>query len=103
MHLLPDWLWIAWFFVLGTVIGSFLNVVLYRLPRRMSIVWPPSHCPVCKKRIRWYDNVPIVSWLLLRGRCRDCQAPISLRYPLVEALTGILFALAAAGMMRFFS
>lgn len=101
MHLLPAWIWIAWFFLLGAVIGSFLNVVIYRVPRRMSIAWPPSHCPACKEKIRWYDNVPIVSWLLLRGRCRHCKAPISPRYPLVEALCGVLFALAAAAVMRF--
>jgi leader peptidase (prepilin peptidase)/N-methyltransferase len=102
MHLLPAWIWIVWFFLLGTVIGSFLNVLIYRLPRRMNIAWPPSHCPACRHRIRWYDNIPILSWLLLRGRCRDCKNPISWRYPLVESLTGIFFALAAAGVMWLF-
>ena len=102
MSTMPAGIWIAWFFMLGAVIGSFLNVVIYRVPRRMSLAWPPSHCPHCQHRIRWYDNVPIVSWLLLRGRCRDCKAPISPRYPLVEALTGLAFALANAGIMWYF-
>lgn len=78
----------------GLVIGSFLNVVIYRLPRHESLVRPGSHCPGCGSPVRWYDNVPVVSWLVLRGRCRDCKTPISIRYPLVEALTGMLFAVA---------
>lgn len=77
-------------FVLGAVVGSFLNVCIYRLPAGKSIVSPPSACPGCGNRIRWYDNVPIVSWFLLRGRCRHCRAPIAWRYPLVEALNGLL-------------
>jgi leader peptidase (prepilin peptidase)/N-methyltransferase len=82
-------------FVWGAVVGSFLNVLVYRLPREISIVMtPPSSCPSCSKPIRWFDNIPLVSWLVLRGRCRDCQAPISLRYPLVELTAGLL-ALAA--------
>jgi leader peptidase (prepilin peptidase) / N-methyltransferase len=99
MHILPAWIWIAWFFLLGAVFGSFFNVLIYRLPRGMNIAWPPSHCPACNHRIRWYDNVPILSWLLLRGRCRDCKARISARYPLIEALTGLLFALVALWFM----
>jgi len=81
--------------VLGLIIGSFLNVVVWRIPRGESIVSPPSACPRCGHRIRARDNVPVVSWLLLRARCRDCHAPISLRYPLVEAATGVLFVLVA--------
>lgn len=87
---------IAWFFVLGAVIGSFLNVAVYRLPKGMSLIAPPSHCPACKHRIRWFDNIPIVSWFVLRGRCRDCKAAISARYPLVEAITAGTFALLTA-------
>lgn len=82
-------------FVLGAVIGSFLNVVVYRLPKGESIVHPPSRCPVCGHRLGPLDLVPILSWLASRGRCRYCGAPVSARYPLVEALTGGLFALAA--------
>lgn len=74
----------------GAVWGSFLNVVIYRLPRQLSLVRPGSRCPKCEGPIRFYDNVPVLSWLLLRGRCRDCKSPISARYPLVEALTGLL-------------
>ncbi|MGN8245521.1 prepilin peptidase [Cellulomonas soli] len=76
---------------LGLAVGSFLNVVVWRVPQGMSVVRPPSACPRCQHPIRGRDNVPVLSWLLLRGRCRDCQAPISIRYPLVEAATGILF------------
>jgi leader peptidase (prepilin peptidase)/N-methyltransferase len=77
----------------GAVIGSFLNVVIHRVPREESIVFPNSRCPSCGTAIRPYDNVPILSWLILRGRCRSCRAPISARYPAVEALTAALFAL----------
>lgn len=80
-------------FIVGLVIGSFLNVVIYRVPRRESLVRPGSHCPLCNHPVRWYDNIPIASWLLLRGRCRDCGAPISPRYAVVEGLTGVLFLL----------
>jgi leader peptidase (prepilin peptidase)/N-methyltransferase len=79
--------------VLGAVFGSFLNVVAYRLPRGESLSRPRSRCPGCLTAIRPYDNVPVLSWLLLRGRCRSCRAPISARYPLVEAGTGALCAL----------
>jgi leader peptidase (prepilin peptidase)/N-methyltransferase len=78
---------------LGAVIGSFLNVVIYRLPREESVVFPSSRCPSCEAKIRPYDNVPVVSWLVLRGRCRACRARISPRYPAVELLTAALFAL----------
>ena len=77
--------------VLGLTIGSFLNVVIWRVPRGESIVSPPSACPGCGHAIRRRDNVPVLSWLLLRGRCRDCSAPISGRYPLVEAGTALVF------------
>ncbi len=74
----------------GAIFGSFLNVVAYRLPRRESLVRPASRCTSCGTPIRPYDNIPVLSWLLLRGRCRGCSAPISVRYPLVEALTATL-------------
>jgi leader peptidase (prepilin peptidase) / N-methyltransferase len=77
----------------GLIIGSFLNVVVYRLPRGESLAHPPSRCPSCGAPVKPYDNVPVVSWLLLRGRCRACGAAISARYPAVEALTGALYAL----------
>jgi leader peptidase (prepilin peptidase)/N-methyltransferase len=82
--------------LLGLAIGSFLNVVIWRVPRGESVVRPPSHCPSCDTEIAPRDNVPVVSWLLLRGRCRSCQAKISTRYPLVELATGVLFAVLAA-------
>ncbi|HTS32203.1 MAG TPA: prepilin peptidase [Bryobacteraceae bacterium] len=75
----------------GLVIGSFLNVCIHRLPRGRSVIKPRSHCVRCRKRIAWYDNVPIVSYALLRGRCRHCGRPISIRYPAVELITGLLF------------
>jgi len=79
----------------GLVVGSFLNVVIYRVPRRESVVWPASHCPHCREPIKPRDNVPLVSYVLLRGRCRNCKEPISVRYPAVEATTGLLFGVAA--------
>lgn len=81
--------------LLGLVVGSFLNVVIHRVPLRQSIIWPGSRCPRCEAPIKSLDNVPLLSYLLLRGKCRSCGARISPRYPLVEALTGILFGLAA--------
>lgn len=77
--------------VLGLVVGSFLNVVVWRIPRKESVVRPASRCPACGTRLRARDNVPVVSWLLLRGRCRTCGTPISVRYPLIELATGALF------------
>ncbi len=77
-------------FIFGAVVGSFLNVCIYRLPESRSIVSPPSACPNCGTLIRWYDNIPIFSFLILRAKCRACHAPVSWRYPLVEALNGTL-------------
>ena len=87
--------------VLGAAIGSFLNVVIYRVPRDLSVVSPPSACPNCEAPIRRRDNVPMLSWLVLRGRCRDCAAPISARYPVVEALTAVLLASVAIAFNPF--
>lgn len=80
----------------GLAIGSFLNVVIWRLPRGESLSHPGSHCPKCGTPIKPYDNVPVLGWLVLRGRCRSCRAPISARYPLVEAATGALYVLVVA-------
>ncbi len=80
-------------FALGASIGSFINVVVYRLPAKLSILWPPSRCPHCLNQLKAYDNVPVLGWLRLRGRCRYCKSKISVRYPVVEALTGIVFLL----------
>ncbi|QIK83579.1 A24 family peptidase [Sanguibacter sp. HDW7] len=82
--------------LLGLAIGSFLNVVIWRVPRGESVVSPPSACPRCGHAIRAGDNVPVLSWILLRARCRDCGEPISVRYPVVEAATGVLFVLVLA-------
>lgn len=82
--------------VLGLLVGSFLNVVIHRLPRGESLLWPRSRCVGCGVQIASYDNVPVVSWLVLRGRCRHCGEPISVRYPLIEALTGLTFAAVGA-------
>ena len=76
-------------FLLGTVVGSFLNVCIYRLPEKKSIISPGSHCPHCHTPIKWYDNIPLLSFALLKGRCRYCQKPISRQYPLVEFITGL--------------
>jgi len=90
----------TWAAVLGALIGSFLNVVIYRVPAGLSIVRPPSACPGCKTPISARDNVPVLSWLALRGRCRSCAEPISRRYPAVELLTAVLFV---AVVLRFAS
>ncbi len=76
----------------GAVIGSFLNVCIYRLPRQKSVVFPPSACGSCQRPLSWYENIPIVSWVALGGRCRTCRIAISMRYPIVEALTAAMFA-----------
>jgi len=85
------WLIYIFSFMIGAVVGSFLNVCIYRLPREMSVVNPPSHCPSCGQGLAWYDNVPVISFLLLGGQCRHCGVSISARYALVELMTGLLF------------
>jgi leader peptidase (prepilin peptidase) / N-methyltransferase len=92
--LVPTGLYLATLGVLGLLIGSFLNVVIYRVPAGLSLVAPGSACPRCDHPVRPYDNVPVLSWLALRARCRDCSAPISARYPLVELATAALFVAA---------
>lgn len=77
--------------VMGLIVGSFLNVCIYRLPRRQSITWPGSRCTACARPLSWYENIPVFSWLALRGRCRTCGEPVSVMYPLVEVVTGALF------------
>lgn len=80
----------------GLLVGSFLNVCIFRLPRGTSIVWPASACGSCKRELRWFENIPIVSWVVLGAKCARCKAPISLQYPLVEAITAVLFVLVVA-------
>ena len=87
----PFHFWSVVFFVFGSMVGSFLNVCIYRMPRGLSVVSPPSHCPRCGYSIPWFLNIPLVTWLSLRGQCANCRAPISPRYVLVEMLTGLLF------------
>jgi leader peptidase (prepilin peptidase)/N-methyltransferase len=86
------WIWIIFAFAIGASIGSFLNVVIYRLPRDLSLVSPGSMCPSCHKHIRFYDNIPLFSWLFLRAKCRYCKAPISPRYFVIELVTAVIFA-----------
>jgi leader peptidase (prepilin peptidase) / N-methyltransferase len=88
----PFGFWTVSLFVFGCIVGSFLNVCIHRMPRGESIVSPPSHCPYCNYSIPWYLNIPLLTWLYLRGRCANCKAPISIRYFLVELLTGVVFA-----------
>ncbi len=85
--------------VFGLMAGSFFNVVIYRMPRGESVVWPPSKCPTCGYRIPFYLNVPVLAWLILRGKCKSCRSPISAQYPLIEALTGAT----AGGVAAFFA
>ncbi len=92
--LIPPSLGIFYAFVFGSMVGSYLNVVVYRVPRGLSTWRPRSRCPQCDRNIAWFDNVPIISYLGLRARCRHCKTPISFRYPVVEFTTGLLFALA---------
>lgn len=89
--LVPDWFWYICIFAFGCCIGSFLNVVVWRLPRNKSLLNPPSTCPACGKLILYYDNIPLFSWLILRARCRFCKAPISPRYFIIELLTALIF------------
>ena len=90
----PRSFFIVWMTVFGAMIGSFLNVCIYRLPLKKSLWWPPSSCPSCGRRLAWFENVPIVGYLALRGRCRTCRAAISSRYAIVEALTAAMFGAA---------
>ena len=92
---MPQQLLISVAALIGALIGSFLNVVIVRLPRNESLVAPRSRCRVCGTELHWFDNIPVVSFLALRGRCRSCEATISWRYPIVEAVTAVMFALAA--------
>jgi leader peptidase (prepilin peptidase)/N-methyltransferase len=80
-------------FIFGLLIGSFLNVCIYRIPRNESISYPPSHCTSCGKRIKWYDLIPVISYIFLKGRCRNCKEKISIRYPVIELTGGIIFLL----------
>ncbi len=89
--ILPLWLFETYIFLLGAVVGSFLNVVIARLPEGMSVVHPRSRCPKCESAIPWYLNIPVLSWVLLRGQCANCAQQISLRYPVIELLTAVLF------------
>ncbi|MHC4138740.1 MAG: prepilin peptidase [Planctomycetota bacterium] len=82
-----------WVFGLGLVFGSFLNVCIYRIPEQISLLWPASTCVSCSKRIVWYDNIPVLSYLFLRGKCRHCQHKISALYPIIEIITGVVFLL----------
>ena len=99
-RLVPFHFWSLVFFVLGCIVGSFLNVCIHRMPLGMSIVTPPSHCPHCKYSIPWYLNIPLVTWLALRGRCKNCGAPISPRYFIVELLTGADVSRLLAGVRQ---
>ncbi len=81
----------AFIFIFGVIVGSFLNVVIYRIPLGKNIAFPPSHCPSCKTSLKWRHNVPIFSWVFLKGKCYFCHASISKRYPIIELLSGILF------------
>lgn len=90
---LPEFIGYVFTFVLGAAVGSFLNVVIHRVPNEQSIIFPNSACPNCKNSIKPYDNIPILSWLILGGKCRACKNPISARYPAVELLTALLFVL----------
>src|SRR3989344_763347 len=90
-QVLPTWFCPVCSFILGTIVGSFLNVCIHRIPRGDSIVAPRSRCYQCGKTIRWFDNIPLLSYILLRGKCRDCGARFSIRYWMVELITALLF------------
>jgi leader peptidase (prepilin peptidase) / N-methyltransferase len=87
----PEWLIVLSVLLFGACVGSFLNVCIYRLPRGESLVWPGSRCTSCGRTLSWYDNVPILSWVTLGGRCRTCRAPVSAMYPIVEGVTALVF------------
>lgn len=93
--MMPDFMVWSFAFVLGALIGSFLNVCIYRWPAEQSVVRPRSHCAGCGSTIQWYDNIPIVSWIVLRGKCRRCGAPISVQYPVIELATALVWTAAA--------
>ena len=93
LHL--PWLFVVWMTCVGGAIGSFLNVVVYRMPAGISLSHPPSRCPKCETPIRIYDNIPVLGWLMLRGKCRSCKQPIAARYPIVEATVSAMFGLLA--------
>jgi len=95
MILAMEWPFVITLGAFGAILGSFLNACVFRLPRGISMIRPPSACPRCGTHIRWHDNVPVIGWLALRGRCRSCRERISPRYPVVEGLTALLFALLA--------
>ena len=101
MQEIPLWYWLIVFFCLGACVGSFYNVIVYRMPRGISLINPPSHCPLCKKRIPIRYNLPIVGWLWLRGKSACCKQPISVIYPIVESLCGLLGALALYAAVGF--
>jgi leader peptidase (prepilin peptidase)/N-methyltransferase len=86
-------LYILYFLLIGLILGSFSNVLIYRIPNKLSIVFPFSFCPICKKKIKWYDNIPVLSYVILGGRCRNCKSKISIQYPLVELVSGIISVL----------
>lgn len=88
---MPEWMLVTFAALSGLVIGSFLNVCIYRLPRRESLVFPPSRCTSCGRQLSWFDNVPVVSWTVMRGRCRTCGSPVSMMYPIVEIVTAAVF------------
>jgi len=83
--------WLAVIFILGLCLGSFLNVCICRIPEGKSVSFPPSNCPNCHSRIKWYDNIPVLSWFLLGAKCRNCKLPISVVYPVIELLTAFFF------------
>jgi leader peptidase (prepilin peptidase)/N-methyltransferase len=88
---IPEWLIVVSVLLLGACVGSFLNVCIYRLPRGESLVWPGSRCTSCGRSLSWFENLPILSWTILRGRCRSCRAPVSAMYPIVETITALAF------------
>ncbi|MBK8206096.1 MAG: prepilin peptidase [Planctomycetes bacterium] len=98
---MPPWFWLAYWFVIGAFVGSFLNVVVYRLPRNCLSINNPkrSFCPSCKKQLKWSDNLPLIGWARLRGKCRFCGVKFGARYPLVELMTAVLFLVSAWGVL----